>query len=197
MSPDCPSTTRHDTLAAFDWPGCRCPLARKANARRQKTYQFERAQGIYRTIPATGSARRVRALIAIGWSQDLLGARLGVSVQRLSHLHRKQKRVLTTTAARIDALYRELSDTPGPSYRARSAGRRYGYLPPMAWDDDTIDDPAAEPAEWSRPERRVRAADRVEDIVWLRRAGTPDDQIAERIGLNPKSLATYVARVAS
>ena len=42
---------------------------------------------------------------------------------------------------RIADAYDELSMRQGPSVR----NRRLGYPPPLAWDDETIDDPRARP----------------------------------------------------
>lgn len=60
-----------------------------------------------------------------------------------------------TNAARIAALYDELWNVEPPAEtkfdrisagRARAVARRRGYLPPLALDDDTLDDLAARPA---------------------------------------------------
>jgi transcriptional regulator with XRE-family HTH domain len=178
----CPSTTRHDTLAAFDWPGCRCPKARAANGKRQKTYQVERVRGYYRMTEVTGSARRIQALIALGWTQQQIAARLGITVQRLNHLHLRQKFIYRTTAERIRVLYDELSTQPGPSNYARTAAARLGYPPPLAWDDETIDDPAAKPADWRRTDKPGGKVP-LDDITHLASYGLSDEQIAARFGV--------------
>ncbi len=97
-------------------------------------------------IPAAGTHRRIQALMAIGYPFVDLAERLGVHHDRIRQ-YLIQEAVYTRTAARVARLYDELSMTPGPSRRARNIAARRGYLPPLAWDDDTIDDPAA----WASP----------------------------------------------
>jgi hypothetical protein len=71
--------------------------------------------------------------------------------------------LLRTTADAITRVYDELSmtvpqdDEAGRSPRAgrihdrqRRLAARRGWAPPLAWDDDTIDDPAATPATGAR-----------------------------------------------
>jgi DNA-binding CsgD family transcriptional regulator len=97
-------------------------------------------------IPAIGTHRRIQALMAIGYPFADIAKRLGVHHDRIRQ-YLIQEAIYTRTAARIARMYDELSMTPGPSRRARSIAARRGYLPPLAWDDDTIDDPAA----WASP----------------------------------------------
>lgn len=93
-------------------------------------------------LPAAGTHRRLQALMALGWPLSVIAKRLGVHHDRIRQ-YLIQRSVYATTAARVAALYDELSMTPGPSVRARREAARRGYVPPLAWDDETIDDPAA------------------------------------------------------
>ncbi|MGK5681639.1 hypothetical protein [Actinoplanes sp. URMC 104] len=96
--------------------------------------------------PGIGAARRVQALVAIGWSLTEQGHRLGMPVQQVNDIA-LQRRVLLhhVTCTRVGAVFEQLSATPGPSPRARRLAARRGWLPPLAWGDD-IDVPEAEPA---------------------------------------------------
>jgi predicted DNA-binding protein (UPF0251 family) len=51
--------------------------------------------------------------------------------------------VTRSTAARVARLYDLLSMRPGPSPIAKRRALAKGWAPPLAWDDDTIDDPRA------------------------------------------------------
>jgi hypothetical protein len=42
-------------------------------------------------------------------------------------------------------VYDELKSVPGSNDRARTSALRYGWAPPGAWDESTIDDPNALP----------------------------------------------------
>ncbi len=93
-------------------------------------------------IPAAGTIRRIQALRRIGWTCDDIGARLGISAQA-THGILNRKRVSRDMAARVADVYDALSMVPGPSRILAKRAEARGALPPLAWDDDTIDDPAA------------------------------------------------------
>ena len=126
---------------------------RPATAERLLAVKLHLAPGA--KVDATGSIRRVRALVALGWSQSKLAARLGI---RRSNFHFATGRRAQCTKAHADAivaLYDTLSMTVPPEVdhrdkAAASRARRYakerGWLPPLALDDDRLDDPDYEPA---------------------------------------------------
>lgn len=92
-------------------------------------------------VDATGTWRRLHALIALGYPQTWLARELGLG--RALQLNRE--RVTVRNAEKVAALYDRLSMTPGPSERTRVMAWRKGYLPPLAWDDEDLDDPDAWP----------------------------------------------------
>lgn len=96
--------------------------------------------------PSLGAQRRLRALAALGWSWHACAEQVGMEkrfVQRLAAGDRAT--VHPATHDRIAALYERLSMTVGPSPRTRAYAQRHGWLPPLAWDDADLDDPAAAP----------------------------------------------------
>lgn len=107
--------------------------------------------GMY--LDATGLRRRLQALGAIGYSCIYIAKRIKTADARL-HLiaNGKQSTVRYVLARRIIAVYDELSDTPAPKGRSRTRVVRNAeannWAGPVAWDDDTIDDPQAAP-EWT------------------------------------------------
>jgi hypothetical protein len=162
--PDCPSTRRHNTLNAHASDRCRCPAARAAHTRYSKRRLLDVAAGRPRTIPADGCRRRIQALLAIGWTGSFIAAELGVSRARLSYLTSRQEAVTPRTAAAVSALYDRLSSQPGPSAMTRGHAAAAGYVPPIGWDDDAIDDPGALPwverTETGRTVNRARRCTR-------------------------------------
>lgn len=105
-------------------------------------------------IDATGTHRRLQALVALGWSQSKLGARIAMSPGNF-HKMMNQARVRMGTARTVKALYEELWNQPPPEQlhrdkiaasRARGVAHRNGWVLPIEWDDDTIDDPTNGPA---------------------------------------------------
>ncbi|MCD2263272.1 hypothetical protein K3888_11240 [Dietzia aurantiaca] len=96
-------------------------------------------------VDPTGTARRLQALVAIGHSQRSLAARLGVLESNMPPIVGGTRLATAGMARKVAALFEELQLTPGDSVRARSMASRRGWMSPLAWDEDTIDDPAAAP----------------------------------------------------
>jgi hypothetical protein len=106
-----------------------------------------------RHMPSIGARRRIQALSAVGWSLTAIGRRAGIDKRTLIEMAWRDQCTVATHLT-IVKLYDELwdseppSDTPsqrGSSSKARRHAQLNGWAPPMAWDDDTIDEPAAEP----------------------------------------------------
>lgn len=98
-------------------------------------------------VDASGSRRRLQALASMGWSLLDLLPRCTLSHSGLSCVRAgKVNRVGAPHAREIAALYDVLWDQVGPSPRAMLEASRRGWAAPLAWDDATIDDPAARPA---------------------------------------------------
>lgn len=162
MTATCPSTGRHGTVAARLHDKCACPAAIAAKARYDKQWAYDAANGRKRLVPSIGTARRIQALYAIGWTCHAIGVELGVGPDRVRQIA-SRPRVRTVTATAVADLYRRLSNTPGPSRVTEGNARSLGYPPPIAWDDDTLDDPDALPwmelhADGVRRPGRVRCA---------------------------------------
>ncbi len=96
-------------------------------------------------VDPTGTVRRLQALIAGGYTLTWLGEQLGIAVSNMGHVMGGRP-VRASTARRVAALYERTSHLPGPSVRSRKRAQGRGWAPPLAWDEDTIDDPAACPA---------------------------------------------------
>jgi hypothetical protein len=103
-------------------------------------------------IDATGTARRLRALVAQGHTVQYLGDRLPMHPEAARRLIRgaagSTGRCTAMVARATLALYDELwSIRPqGRTHdRARAYAESLEWATPGAWDDDTIDDPTVEP----------------------------------------------------
>lgn len=96
-------------------------------------------------VDPTGTARRLQALVAIGHSQRVLAARLGVLESNMPHIVNGTRQASAGMARKTAALFDELQLIPGTSARARRMGERRGWVSPLAWDEDAIDDPSAHP----------------------------------------------------
>jgi hypothetical protein len=139
-SPDC-AADRHGTISAYRY-GCRCPHAREQD----RIYNKRRSHG--RAVPAyidrTGTMRRLQALRVQGWRSQDIAARMDVSYQFITDLCLPTgQMVARTTAAKVEAITRELADREGPSLLSATRSRARGWVSLAEWDD--IDDPAARP----------------------------------------------------
>lgn len=147
-------------------------------------------------VDATGTRRRLQAMAALGHRIDYINARLGLGPTGIGKvLSGERERVSASRARAVAALYEELWDQPGPCERTRSTAARKGWRLPMWWDDDTIDDPSAEPTVGR--EKRLTSTELIAD---LREIGVTDpDEIAERaaesLGIQPDSVARQLARI--
>lgn len=149
-------------------------------------------------VDATGARRRLQALGAVGWSVQQVSQRSGIDRQALDKILRG-----ATTSARTARAVREAYDAlwnqaPAESThhekcaasRARNSARAAGWAPPMAWDDETIDDPATAPALDGTQGRRGADLDEWKHLV---RLGETPARAAERIGvtLNTVEVTAY------
>lgn len=160
-------------------------------------------------LDATGTTRRLRALVAMGWPQARLGAELGLTDTTMSALLAGRRRVHATTAAAVrgvyDQLWRQEPPPSGASTWARRRAAQRGWATPLAWDDDTIDDPAAQPITGPKfntgiddaaVERRAAGdhslalnnAERREVVRRLHAAGLSDREIERRTGISDRQV---------
>lgn len=91
-----------------------------------------------RPIDGADTARRLRALVAIGWWPAALARETGYAqayIDRILRGHPKTRRVRPGTARRVHALYQRLADQPPRSGtyadRARSHAAANGWAPPL------------------------------------------------------------------
>lgn len=147
-----------------------------------------------RYIDSTGTKRRVQALVAIGWSRARIGERIGISPTNMSAFLQADQ-CTVTKAKVVRALYNELWNKPQQgtdqrsrisANRARNYARSQGWVPPLAWDDGTIDDPAAKPAVFAETPL-VHGEERISDIEFLIHTGAGQSEILSRLGF--KNLA--------
>lgn len=157
--------------------------------------------------PATATTRRLQALAVLGWSPLALAGRLGMhlaSVRRIRDGEREDVEAATATAIR--ALYDELWDQAPPA--ATKAERiavgkvsrhaaRSGWAPPVAWDDETISDPAAAPAPgWERGDGDgpAHGAEMAREAAFLLAAGEAPERAADRLGVPVATLGKALER---
>ena len=149
-------------------------------------------------VDSTGTVRRVRALVAIGWPIAQLATHVGIHETALGRISRGElPAVRIATADSVAAVYRRLSRIPGPSVRSRNDGVRRQWASPAAWDDRTIDDPTAR-ADTCRPEpqlnRNQLAKLRRQEIEHLAGFGVTPEEIAARLGIGFTTVTGVLAQ---
>lgn len=149
MLPDDP---RHGTNAGYI-AGCRCEGCTEATWRYHKHLMVDHANGRRRLVSALGTRRRIEALMALGWSGQLIAEALGGGIDWDEvRQYRTRAQVKRSTHERVAAVYDRLSMTLPVGRtryerqtisRTRNYARRMGWAPPLAYDN--IDDPAEQP----------------------------------------------------
>ena len=96
-------------------------------------------------VDGTGTRRRLQALAFMGHADQTLARELGISTARVRKLLHGAGRIRPTTASRVARLYDQLWQLPGTSRPAALTAQARGWVSPLAWEDDEIDDPTARP----------------------------------------------------
>lgn len=136
-----------------------------------------------------GTIRRIQGLSRMGYSLRVIARHAGTYKEVLrSVLNGERTGITQPFAARISETYDLLSQEEPPvnrhTTRARNFAAAHGWHLPTAWDEDTIDDPDAQPV--TEMNARELAAYRREEIAHLTSCGTPEADIAARLGLSLK-----------
>lgn len=141
-------------------------------------------------IDATGTVRRLRALMAIGHS----GRAIAEAVQTAeAQIHKAatsgQTYVRRHFAVRVEAAYRQMAFKPPAVNRfttkSRNAAAAKGWYGPMAWSADTINDPAAQPdvdKPYTPPAKNGRDSMRMAELEHLLNLGESETAIAKQMG---------------
>jgi hypothetical protein len=146
-------------------------------------------------VPAIGARRRIQALLALGWTHAHITERMdGVGQTSQVALHQRGNWISRATHDAIVAAYEELGMTPGPSDLSRRRARARGYAPPLAWDEDGIDDPKAVP-DLGDVQRAVgRPSLDLDEWAHLVRAGESPERAADRCGVTLSAVARAAYR---
>ncbi len=156
-----------------------------------------------------GTQRRLQALAARAWSPQAIQDCTQIPAYLIDTITTTGQAVPPPVARSIARAYNQLWDrdppltTPAQRQAARDTrehAARQDWPPPQAWDDDHIDNPAAQPAPDWKPHPRTtrRTRDLIEDAEFLRanddyqQATIP--QLATRLGVTRASLEKAYSR---
>lgn len=141
-------------------------------------------------MDATGTWRRIQALVAVGWPKVHIARALGATGQGLQL---SERLVVASTARSVADLYDRWWDADPTAHGVQAAqadrARRYasvrGWPPPMAWDDDALDVPEAQPhSDSGERDLKTLSSERFEDVAHLLSFGVALDEAAARVGLS-------------
>ncbi|MGV8972222.1 MAG: hypothetical protein ACOH10_07855 [Rhodoglobus sp.] len=144
---------------------------------------------------SVGVARRIQALQRIGWGGPAIAAALGVTATVVSErANHPGAFVNAKAAAKVAAVYDHMATgCPDPNPITIGRARAKGWAPPLAWDDETIDDIRAEPA--GIVPTRLSLDELVEDLLDMADSGRSWAEAAERCGYRvPMSLERRLYR---
>lgn len=158
----CPADHKHgETRNCYGHHKCRCDDCKAFNNRAANRRRRDIAYGRYdrQMVPSAGTKRRIQALVHAGWAMSVLSRRAGLTRCAFDRLLNSDM-TMPNTVKRVNAIYDELWDQQPPALTARDKqsvsrtkrwARQQRFYPALAWDDDTIDDPSAEPSTGEAP----------------------------------------------
>ena len=159
--------------------------------------RIDKTRGITYKRNATGSRRRLQALMTIGWSLRQIEIQMNYSHGTLTNVMTNQY-ITRRKEQDVKNIYNTLwNKKPIPVTHAEKVAvsktinhaRKKNYAPPMAWDDDTIDDPTATPAIRGGDHKSINyLEERLEQVKHLYNLGLPDHVIADRLGISERTI---------
>ena len=151
-------------------------------------------------VDATGTRRRLEALARAGWSLKAIEAQL--ALVRLDRVLRRD--LVTARVARsIRAFYDSHWSSPPPAHTAsarahldktRARAERNGWLPALAWDEDTIDDPTVTAPTDAVRTPTVSTRIHLEDVVEMVSLGASWAELETRTGACRNSIEVALRR---
>jgi hypothetical protein len=177
-----------------------CTSEAKARGLCHTHYQREWRSGRHQELPclrsvqATGTVRRLQALIFVGHLETTLAEQLGMTQANLTTLvHGHHDRVSPARRDEVESLFRDLWDVAPEGWvhdRNRRLAARNGWLGPLAWDDIDTD---PEPAVVDSPEQPIGLRI-LEDVEWLLEGGETVEQIETALGKNAATISKLAYR---
>lgn len=142
-----------------------------------------------------GGRRRVAALLAVGWTTRQIEREAGLCQGAVSSILTGRRRATDAALPGIVRAYEAMWRGPAhPNPITLRHAQKCGYAPPMAWDDDTIDDPEAAPQGVPEAPERLTVAARVAELLDI---GCSVTEIPSRVGARDITQVMYAIRDAN
>lgn len=135
-------------------------------------------------VNSVGTTRRLQGLVALGFENREIAAELGMHDNHIARLiYGRRSRITARNASRVEEVARRLELSPPPdsaaSRKAKRRAARNGWNPIFAWDEESIDDPTAKPAQRSK-----KKSDWWDSYLELREFGMSPQDAADRLGIS-------------
>lgn len=195
--PMTPDDERHGTPAGYS-SGCRESCCREAHRLQRQAARIRAAAAGAAVVPAFSTHRRIRALNALGWTCSMISEHMGMGPNYVYDLTRCDA-INNRTAGRIADVYERMSMKLPPDNRhtqqMRQQAKERGWPPPMAWDDDQIDDPNGKPVGHipMGPDLEIRAT-RYHEMVHFDFLGYSLEQLCGKLHVSKDSLWKWCDR---
>lgn len=153
-----------------------------------------------RHVDGTGTRRRLQALAARGWTAARLAEHHTATRQKIRQalISPATEPVTAQFARSVISLYDDLWDRDPPcpdgAAQARAEAITLGWAPPMAWDDETIDDPDVQPPPPRPAEGRSRPCLHLEDLEDCVAWGLDVRGAAERLRVSTAAVEVRLRR---
>lgn len=170
-----------------------CDPCTGAARRVRKRNRLRALAGEPASVPSLGSLRRVRALLAIGWTHRQIAAEANVKYTLLRDLH-SRSRVYRASAVAIAEAYERMCATPAPAGRSATCAMALaayrGWAPPGAWFD--IDDPNEQPDFGD--DTRMSPAEKLAEFEWLTSLGVAEPEALRQVGWTQEAMEKHLQR---
>lgn len=197
-----PDDPRHGQAKGYV-AGCRDKCCQTAIADWMRHYRTRQYLYGPLTVDSRGTRRRIRALMALGWSTTQLDEALGQKRTYTASVVASPNPIRRTTAQRYAALYAQFSMSLPPTEtryqkqratRVRNLARRNGWSPPLAWNDiDTDEEPQGlrdHDADTGRSDPLNRRASLLEMVE----RGDGLSAVCRQLGVKPNTLYVWCLR---
>lgn len=157
-----------------------------------------------KVLPATASARRLQALVAIGWPFTSIAPHICVDPRGITRVIH-QPYIFRTTADAIVTVYEQLKNQRPEDHgvsligaqKSRALAKRRGWPDPLWWEDmGHIDDPDFDPATAEQELNRNELAElRRDEVEHLLSFDCTTEEIATRLDMHVGTVRAIVAEL--
>lgn len=127
-------------------------------------------------VSSLGSWRRATALMAVGHCRKTVAREAGISNSVMYRIFHGDL-VTAETAAKLSATFQRLEHVSGASRRSINEAAKFGWPPPLSWDEDSLDDPCA------MPDAKINVYASTRRLRSLCRMGFAQKYLSERLDI--------------